>query len=165
MAKRSYETDELVVHWDSQRCIHTAICIDLLPSVFDPATRPWVRVANAPTEAIVGAIERCPTGALRYERTTGPPERGADPTLVVPVPNGPLVLRGRLRVVGPGDATIAEEARLTLCRCGASRNQPFCDNSHRRVRFESRDPSPPLDGDRAETPAEICPPQDEVFPR
>jgi ferredoxin len=35
MVKREDETDELVVHWDSQRCIHTAMCLNLLPEMFD----------------------------------------------------------------------------------------------------------------------------------
>lgn len=40
MVKRKDETDELVVHWDSQRCIHTAICLNLLPEMFDVGDAP-----------------------------------------------------------------------------------------------------------------------------
>lgn len=61
--------------------------------------------------------------------------------------NGPYRVDGPVRVVDaegrefvlpPGDA-------IVLCRCGHSRTQPFCDKSHRRVGFESRDPAPRVD--------------------
>ena len=35
MVKRSYRTDEIVVHWNSELCIHTAICLNALPHVFN----------------------------------------------------------------------------------------------------------------------------------
>ncbi len=160
MVTRSYQTDELTVHWDAQRCIHTGICLRALPEVFDSARRPWVRIDNAPTDAIVAAVEKCPTGALRYERD-GVPETGPAETTMVPIPNGPLLVRGRLRVVGATGAVLAEETRLTLCRCGQSQNQPFCDNSHRRVGFDEAPPQPVnRQREEAESPADVCPPQD-----
>ena len=158
MVTRRYETDELSVLWDAQRCIHTGICLRALPEVFDVNARPWVGMANAPTDAIVAAVEKCPTGALRYERD-GRPEVGPDETTMVPVPKGPLLVRGRLRVVGNTGAVIAEETRLALCRCGKSQNEPFCDNSHRRVGFEEPPPRPDPRA-QAQSPADVCPPQD-----
>jgi CDGSH-type Zn-finger protein len=44
--------------------------------------------------------------------------------------NGPLAFRAALRIDG-ADAGM----RATLCRCGASRNKPFCDSSHNAARF------------------------------
>jgi CDGSH-type Zn-finger protein len=32
---------------------------------------------------------------------------------------------------------LGEETRVALCRCGASDNKPFCDNSHLRINFRS----------------------------
>jgi CDGSH-type Zn-finger protein len=46
-------------------------------------------------------------------------------------------VRGRVRLQGAG-VDAEEERRVALCRCGASQNKPFCDNSHRLVGF--RDP-------------------------
>jgi hypothetical protein len=34
---------------------------------------------------------------------------------------------------GPGGGVLTEETRVALCRCGASQNKPFCDNSHRLI--------------------------------
>jgi CDGSH-type Zn-finger protein len=87
---------------------------------------------------VAATVERCPTGALRYERLDGAgdevPHR---PTLVLPVQDGPLLMVGDLDVKTPDGTEIAREARLALCRCGMTHNQPFCDNSHRRRHWES----------------------------
>lgn len=168
MTTRSYLTGDLQVLWDSQRCVHAAACVKALPKVFNPLARPWIRLDAADTEAIVGAIERCPTGALRYVRNEGPPETPANPTVVHVVSNGPLVVRGDLHVT-----TEAGETRLALCRCGASENKPLCDNSHRRIGFRSAvSTSAPTaseavvthDGrERAESPDDLGPPQPSPF--
>jgi uncharacterized Fe-S cluster protein YjdI len=131
-AQRTYSTDRIAVAWDSTRCIHTARCLLALPRVFDVRRRPWVDVHAADADAVARAVETCPSGALRYERLDGAPgERPRRPTLVVPIADGPLLLMGDLHVMTPEGVEIAHEYRLTLCRCGASRNKPFCDNSHR----------------------------------
>ena len=132
---RSYGDDEFRVLWDATRCIHTAICLNRLPAVFDVNARPWVRMDGDEREAIADTVLACPTGALRYEGTAVSPEQQGDPTTIEVRPNGPLYVRGRMRVTRAGDRVISEEDRIALCRCGASNNKPFCDNSHRLVGF------------------------------
>jgi CDGSH-type Zn-finger protein/uncharacterized Fe-S cluster protein YjdI len=137
-AQRTYSTDRIAVHWDSTRCIHTGRCLIALPEVFDVRRRPWVDVGAADAAAIARAVETCPTGALRYRRLDG--ERGEQPrrpTFAVPIDNGPLLMMGDLHVQTPEGETIAREYRLTLCRCGKTQNQPFCDNSHLASGFRS----------------------------
>jgi CDGSH-type Zn-finger protein/uncharacterized Fe-S cluster protein YjdI len=139
-AQRTYKTDSIAVHWDSTRCIHTARCLNALPSVFDVGRRPWVDIEADDADAIAAAVRTCPTGALRYERLDdGPQDEPERPTVAVPIDNGPLLVMGDLRVVDGEGQTIAEEYRLTLCRCGRTRNQPFCDNSHLMAGFRSHD--------------------------
>jgi CDGSH-type Zn-finger protein len=47
---------------------------------------------------------------------------------------GPLKITGNLTLIGEdGDVTHANH--LTLCRCGASRNKPVCDDQHLDVEF------------------------------
>lgn len=140
MAQRTYETKRIAVHWDSSRCIHTRRCIEALPGVFDPQRRPWIDVTRAEADALAAAVERCPTGALRHTRLDGAEgERPASPATATPTDDGPLMVRGDLRVVGPDGETLSEETRVTLCRCGNSRNQPYCDNSHVEGGFRSSD--------------------------
>jgi CDGSH-type Zn-finger protein/uncharacterized Fe-S cluster protein YjdI len=142
--RRTYESDSIRVHWDSSRCIHVGICLRALPQVFDTGRRPWVDIEGADADAIADAVERCPTGALRHERLDGAPgDEPRRPTLALPIPDGPTLLVGDLRVVTPDGEEIAHENRLAVCRCGKSRNQPFCDNSHIRRGWESGPVNPP----------------------
>ena len=139
---RTYATDRIRVLWDATRCIHTANCLNALPEVFDTTRRPWVDVNGAEAEQIVAAVLTCPSGALRYEPVEDlPEETSAEPTVVGVRPNGPLYIRGRVPVLDAAGRILADEHRLALCRCGGSGNKPFCDNSHRRIRF--RDNAPP----------------------
>lgn len=139
-AHRTYETEAIAVHWDSSRCIHTARCIESLPQAFDPARRPWIDVGAADAEALAEAVARCPTSALRYTRKDGgAQEEPQVPATAMPAPDGPLVVTGDLRIKDPDGEAVSEETRVTLCRCGRSRNQPFCDNSHVEGGFRSRE--------------------------
>lgn len=138
MAKRTYETDEIRVLWDSSRCIHVAACLKSAPEVFDTSNRPWVTVDGADADRIAWAIEQCPSGALQYERVDGSPQEMPPPTTsVVPWPGGPLLVRGDLSVRDARERPIASGYRMALCRCGASENHPFCDLSHKRIGFRS----------------------------
>jgi CDGSH-type Zn-finger protein len=62
-------------------------------------------------------------------------------TTVTPVENGPLLLRGELTVRGI-DGADEILPRAALCRCGQSKNKPFCDNSHLESGFQP--PGTPL---------------------
>ncbi len=54
--------------------------------------------------------------------------------------DGPLVLEGRFRIEG-AEGAAAEGAAGALCRCGASKNKPFCDGTHRDIGFAAEDPT------------------------
>ncbi len=49
--------------------------------------------------------------------------------------DGPLVLQGSVRVLRDDGTLIREAQSMALCRCGASRESPFCDGSHRVTAF------------------------------
>ena len=133
---RTYASDAIEVHWEPRLCIHVQNCVRRLPQVFKADARPWIVVDGADADRVVATVEACPTGALHYRRLDG----GADEqppaeTTVEPRPNGPLFVRGRLRIVGEDGAVIREDTRMALCRCGGSANKPFCDGTHRRIGF------------------------------
>jgi hypothetical protein len=49
--------------------------------------------------------------------------------------SGPLWLRGGIPVVSADGFEYEVRNRVTLCRCGQSKNKPFCDGSHAAVNF------------------------------
>ena len=132
---QTYETDAITVTFDPTRCIHAAECIRTAPLVFDSRRLRWIKPELGAPELIVTAVHRCPTGALSYALPNGPVEVvDADATLRA-AHDGPLYVRGEARVVTDDGRVIAEGIRLALCRCGATKNAPFCDGSHRAVGF------------------------------
>ena len=139
MAERSYETDRIRVHWNSERCLHTARCIRRAPDVFDSSRRPWVVLEGADPEDVADAVCRCPTGALRIEWLDDDDrnETAANEKAVVQLqPNGPYYIRGAVTVLSVNGEVLSRGPRVALCRCGGTQNAPFCDNSHRRIGFQ-----------------------------
>ena len=139
--ERIYQNDQIAVYWEPKICNHTGNCFRGLPDVFQPQNRPWVVVDAASADKIAAVVMTCPTGALHFERLDGgPQEPQPDETTIDARPNGPLHVRGQVRILGPGGTLIREDTRVALCRCGASDNKPFCDGSHRRVGFRTTNP-------------------------
>jgi CDGSH-type Zn-finger protein len=123
---------------------------------FDPSRRPWVDLTATSTDTITAAIEACPTGALRYRRLDGSPgEQTESRTTIVPFPNGPLMVRGEVEVKDRRGNLFVAAPRVSLCRCGESKNQPFCDLSHRASTFRDHANAVPPDRDAAASPADI----------
>ena len=52
------------------------------------------------------------------------------PLDVMPLKNGPLHVRGNLEVCAGTGRAVARITEAKLCRCGQSKNKPFCDLSH-----------------------------------
>jgi CDGSH-type Zn-finger protein/uncharacterized Fe-S cluster protein YjdI len=131
----TYECDVIAVDFDLSRCIHSEECIRGLRSVFDPGRRPWIDPSAAPADRVAEVIERCPTGALHYRRKDGGNGEEPDGENIARVgPDGPVYVRGDIRLELPGGETM-EETRVALCRCGASKDKPFCDGSHEDAGF------------------------------
>ncbi len=124
------------MQWEPRLCIHVKHCVNQLGNVFDPDRRPWIDVDAEDADTIAATVLTCPTGALHFRRLDGgPQEEAAEPPVVEPRPNGPLFVRGAVRIVDPDGRVLREDTRVALCRCGASGNKPFCDGSHRRIGF------------------------------
>jgi CDGSH-type Zn-finger protein/uncharacterized Fe-S cluster protein YjdI len=134
---RRYTSDAIAVTFEAQRCIHAAECVRGLPAVFDRNRRPWVLPSAAAADEIAVVIERCPTGALHYERGEGGPAERPDArnTLYVRA-RGPYYARGKLRVLTAQGELYLHDVRVAFCRCGQSQNKPFCDNSHIGAHFD-----------------------------
>ncbi len=135
-AKR-YTSDAVTVTFVAPRCIHAAECVRGLPVVFDKNRRPWVLPGAAAAEEIAAVIERCPTGALHYERSDGgPAERPDARNRSMCGPEGPTTHVANCVCSRLTGELYFEDVRVAFCRCGQSQNKPFCDNSHIAAGFD-----------------------------
>jgi CDGSH-type Zn-finger protein/uncharacterized Fe-S cluster protein YjdI len=133
-----YEGEKLAVLYDVTRCIHAAECVRGLPAAFDAQRRPWVTPDAATAGEVADVILRCPSGALHYEWKDrgGPAEQPEEENTVTVIPDGPFYLRGRIEIADPDGNVQLADTRIALCRCGASKNKPYCDLSHKPAGFE-----------------------------
>lgn len=101
--------------------------------------------SGARRDAFVRQVGQCPSGRLRaLDVATGVAEEPdlapsislvSDPAQGVA---GPLWVTDGIEIVGVNGVAYERRNRVTLCRCGASKNKPFCDGSHasEEVKFE-----------------------------
>jgi CDGSH-type Zn-finger protein/uncharacterized Fe-S cluster protein YjdI len=130
-----YPGKELSVLYDRKRCMHAAECGRASHEVFNAQRSPWIDPDQVEKDLLLNVVRRCPTGALRALDDSGGvvPDDIPSTNEVTVCPDGPIYLRGDLRMEVDGVAL--EETRLGLCRCGTSRNKPFCDATHAKARF------------------------------
>jgi len=155
---RRYSNKEITVYWKPFACIHASYCYRELLAVFDPIRRPWVNMKGAPTEKIIETVDMCPTEALTWKwnddeknKMVGKnhtnhvkfrrPElmdnidksvRRENPVTVKIMTDGPVVITGNFTLKYKGNTKEIRETLISLCRCGKSDIQPFCDGSHNK---------------------------------
>ncbi len=133
----NYVGKKVTIHDNRGICSHVGYCTDNLPSVFRLGTEPWIDPDAAAMDDIIATIKKCPSGALSYS-VDGVEHRDQErDSLVTASKNGPYLVIGGIEVSGhAGRAEAVSEEHCTLCRCGSSKNKPFCDGSHWSIGFE-----------------------------
>lgn len=128
---KRYEGKDIDVTWDSRLCIHVGECGRAANELFVGGRDPWCQPDLCSNDDVVDVVGRCPTGALVYiSKKDTPAEKPAAENTVHIANNGPLYLRGDLQIDGAADDMEGVKMRAALCRCGLSKQKPFCDNSH-----------------------------------
>lgn len=122
------------VRFDGSRCIHSRNCVLSRPDVFVPNVEgEWIHPERADEGALRELAHQCPSGAISVTRIDGQkPEAAPMVNLVRVRENGPLAVHADLHIDGK-----SQGFRATLCRCGASRNKPYCDSSHNTIGFKA----------------------------
>jgi uncharacterized Fe-S cluster protein YjdI len=148
---REYTNGEITVFWKPDACIHATTCFMKLRKVFDPTKRPWVNMNGAPTDEIIRIVDLCPTDALTWkwnrdltadEQAVLAREPAGEEMVPAPVTeitileNGPALIKGKFRMSKTSGEIIETADQIALCRCGDSRNKPFCDGSHYSSGFQ-----------------------------
>lgn len=126
--------EKLNLLFETKRCIHARFCVTGAPDVFLANVQgPWLHPDAMEVERVVEIAHACPSGAIQYHRTDGAHDETAPPVNLASIrESGPYAFRGQLEIDGDPIGF-----RATLCRCGASKNKPFCDSSHHEVGFSA----------------------------
>ena len=74
-----YETPEITVTFDPNRCFHSGVCVRGLPQVFDVRRKRWVRPELASAKVVADQVARCPSGALQVQWPDQPADSGSSP--------------------------------------------------------------------------------------
>lgn len=133
--REDYVGKKITIHDNRGICSHAGFCTSGLPSVWRMRTEPWIDPDGDEVEKIIETIKKCPSGALSYTiENVVHRDLERNPAIKV-APNGPFVIQGgiELKDVEPLAETSVEHR--TLCRCGCSKNKPFCDGSHWYAKF------------------------------
>jgi len=136
--RRSYAGKRITILDNRSICSHAGFCTDEMSSVFRQHDEPWIAPDGAEVAKIIATIGKCPSGALSYAIDGVEAEAPERPPMVTVTDNGPYAVTGGIELIGVKFGEGASREHYTLCRCGASKNKPFCDGSHWDAGF--RDP-------------------------
>ncbi len=126
---------QATIQFDAKKCVHSRNCVLSHPDVFVPNLQgAWIHPDAQPIEELIRIAKNCPSGAIRVTRNaksdvTGDVQSSDVFPLVNTVrvrENGPLAIEAELQIKGQPEPS----PRATLCRCGESKNKPYCDGSH-----------------------------------
>lgn len=129
-------------------CQHSGLCTDRLSTVFRADQEPFVAASGGRMDEIIRAVRDCPSGALSYaidcvEARDDVDYHGQRPGTIQVTKDGPYRITGAIPLLGAGSQPVASaqgasSEHYALCRCGQSRNKPFCSGMHWYIEF--RDP-------------------------
>ncbi|MDH3228932.1 MAG: CDGSH iron-sulfur domain-containing protein [Alphaproteobacteria bacterium] len=134
--RESYLGKAITIHDNRAICAHAGVCTDRLSSVWRMNEEPWIDADGASVEAIMEVIRACPSGALSYSVDGAEGMSPAAEPVIRVSKDGPYHVTGGVELADAAWGEGASRDRYTLCRCGASKNKPFCDGSHWDVGFK-----------------------------
>jgi CDGSH-type Zn-finger protein len=134
--RKSYVGRGITIHDNRSICAHAGHCTEGLAAVFNSEAKPWINSDGATVAEIMAVVRQCPSGALSYS-VDGVEAVDPEGEPVVRISkDGPYKVSGGIELVGMAFASGAARDHYTLCRCGASKNKPFCDGSHWDIKFK-----------------------------
>ena len=146
----TYPGQQVTVFDNRGICQHSGLCTDRLPAAFRTDADPFVAPSGGRLDEIIRAVRDCPSGALSlalngeearlFVDWDGEREAAIEVSL-----DGPYRVTGGIPLADAAGADIVRSAgssreHYALCRCGHSRNKPFCSGMHWYAGF--RDPLP-----------------------
>ncbi len=129
------ESSAIAISFETKKCMHARHCVTQLPKVFLANTPgKWLYPENSHPEELAAVIRQCPSGALQYHSKSEHLHNEEAPAVNVMRlrENGPYAFLADLEIDG-----VKAGCRATLCRCGKSKNKPYCDSTHVTEKFKA----------------------------
>ncbi len=125
------EGQDLTLVVDMKRCIHSRFCVTGAPKTFIAnVAGPWLHPDESDADLLVRIAHDCPSGAIAYRGKTRADETAPEVNMMRIRENGPNAINAPMTVAGEFIGY-----RATFCRCGQSKNKPYCDGSHHDAGF------------------------------
>lgn len=135
---KEFEGKDLTVVDNVGACSHAGYCVRGAPNVFFKWDNDERRSTpdEGETENTVQTIRKCPSGSLTYKLGGKHETDYFDEPVIVVSKDGPLYVRGACEFNDTTGAKPHIKEHYALCRCGSSKNKPFCDGAHKKVGFK-----------------------------
>jgi CDGSH-type Zn-finger protein len=115
----------------------------------DPNGKVWNQVTHTDDpnvrDMFLRQVHHCPAGRLvAFDKAAGKPIEQDAPVAIgliedpVQDCSGPIWLRGGVALTSADGHQYEVRSNMTVCRCGASNNKPYCDGSHASIRFKTK---------------------------
>ncbi len=127
---QEYVGKGITVYFNRSICAGAGTCVQGLPSVFKSGDGSnWIFPDNDTVAKVIERVVACPSGALAYNLGQGvvTDERSVEKITIVK--DGPYNVEA-VTLDKSGHPTNGSDTKYSLCRCGHSKNKPFCDYSH-----------------------------------
>ncbi len=145
----TYPGQQVTIFDNRGICQHSGLCSDRLPTAFRTDAEPFVAPSGGRLDELVRAVRDCPSGALSLafdgdEARNLVDWHGTRERAIEVTQDGPYRVTGTIPLTDAAGADVPRAAgssreHYALCRCGHSRNKPFCSGMHWYVDF--RDPA------------------------
>ncbi|WP_462272856.1 CDGSH iron-sulfur domain-containing protein [Methanohalophilus sp.] len=132
----TYKGKAITIHDNRGVCSHRGHCTDNLPSVFRRGVEPWIDPDGAAPEEIAKVIRMCPSGALSYTMDGQLYKDYPHNAEVFVAKDNAYNVVGNIELEDTDGSEPETQDHYCLCRCGGSKNKPFCDGSHWYIEFE-----------------------------
>jgi len=131
-----FRGQKIIVGDDHSLCVHSGFCGNRITNI-------WKMLKDSDDSLvrreIMAMIEKCPSGTLTFAlEADGEIVEPDLPKEVAVIPDGPLWISGGIPVERRDGQLLETRNRVTLCRCGASKNKPLCDGTHKEIGFSDQ---------------------------
>jgi glutamate synthase domain-containing protein 2/uncharacterized Fe-S cluster protein YjdI len=141
-----YEGKDITIHDNRGICAHIGHCSDNAPNVFRMKTEPWIDPDGEPTDEVKRVVGMCPSGALSFSLDGKKVDSQDREPGIHLLKNGPYFVVGGVALDDCNGDKPESTEHFAMCRCGGSKNKPFCDGSHWYNKFDHDESTVPLEG-------------------